>query len=130
MSLRDIKNRARGHLHEHAKVAALYVAHGAAFGVPVSCRVHSQRQPEGLSSDVSAYKGEMPVRQLDIVRLVFLRVEMANASIALRKNDLITISADEAYKLDNAEPSDGITVTWNVSRLTPNQIQGLPLPGV
>lgn len=131
-SLTEIKNKARLHLHERAKVQALYVQQGAAFGVEITCRVHSKTEAVGLSSDMSAYKGEMPTRQSDITRIVFLRSEMVETGIDLRKNDIITLSADEAYKLDNAEPTDGITVTWLVSRLTPKQIQNenLPLPGV
>lgn len=130
-SLSEIKNKARLHLHERAKVQALYVQQGAHFGVPITCRVHSKTDAVGLSSDMSAYKGDMPMRQSDIVRIVFLRSEIVEKGLALRKNDIITLSADEAYKLDNAEPTDGVTVTWLVSRLTAKQIENeaLPLPG-
>lgn len=127
-SLREIKNKARLHLHDRAKVQALYVQPGSVFGVEITCRVHSKIEPVGMSSDMSAYKGEMPMRQTDLVRLVFLRSELNEKALELRKNDLITMGADEAYKLDNAEPSDGVTVTWIVSRLTPRQIQNETLP--
>lgn len=130
-SLSEIKNKARLHLHERAKVQALYVQQGGVFGVDITCRVHSKTDAIGLSSDMSAYKGEMPMRQSDIVRIVLLRSEMSEKGVALRKKDIITLSADEAYQLDNVEPTDGVTVTWLVSRLTPKQIQdeALPLPG-
>lgn len=128
-SLRDIKNKARLHLHDRMKVEVLHVTPGSQFGTPVTCRVHNTVDALGMTSDMSAYKGEMPTRQLDSPRLVFLRSELSNVGVELKKDHLIVVSADEAYKLDNADPIDGITVIWNASRLTKNQIEGLPKPG-
>lgn len=121
MSLRDIKTAARLALHGAMKVDALYIA-GDADPVPCTVRVHSDSKALG---DVRGTSLGYAERHELIPRLIFLVSEIA----APVRGAYVTISADEAYAIDNLMPRDGITITAEVSALTPSQRSGLPYPG-
>lgn len=127
-NLRDIKRKARLDLHRQMRVEALYIPSTGAEPIPIYCRVHSKwntttMETSGVGSAVS--------RQSVFPKLLFMLHELAEAGIpALRKKGIVSIAPGEAYELDNAEPPDGLSVTWVTSQLRVSDTEGLPVPGV
>lgn len=129
MGLREIKDRARRRLHDAMQVGAFYIEDPAA-PVPVPCtvRVHTKMDALGELKGTSFDYGE---RHEMIPRLLFLIDEVPEPA----RGALVTITdpathAQEGYRIDNRYPADGITVSTDVTILTPAERLGLPFPEV
>lgn len=128
MSIRDIRRAARRALHDAFKVAVLYVPR---VGKPVllHARDHTKFRVNAIEGAVRSGNGQMVGRQEMAPSIIFMRDEIAAAGITLVKNDIISIERGEAYRLDNAEAPDDITVKWFVTAITnENDLDDLPTP--
>lgn len=127
VSIRDIKRKARRDLHERAKVAALYIAPTPdAVPVPLNVRIHAKW--DATTMDSGTGNGTLVARQNVFPKILFILDELAAAGVTLRKKGVISVEAGEAYKLDDAEPVDGISQSWFVVALRAAEAEGLPVP--
>lgn len=122
--LRDIKRKARRDLHREMSVASLYIAAPGDAGVPISVRVHTKFDALGIKD---AENG-LAVRRESKPKLIFMRDEMAEKGIVLKRGAVVSVEPGEAYKLDNADAPDDITITFFVTVLPANDTAGLPVP--
>lgn len=122
--LRDIKRKARRDLHREMGVSALYIAAPGDAGVPISVRVHTKFDALGLKD---AENG-LAVRRESKPKLIFMRDELAEKGITLKRLAVVSVEPGEAYRLDNADAPDDITITFFVTVLTANEAAGLPVP--
>ncbi len=122
-SIRDIKRKARGDLHQRAKVAALYIESESAEPVPVTVRVFSRFQALG---DLPGTAQHFAEREDILPRVIFMRADLPSP----RRNGIISIEAGEAYRLDSAMAADDLTVTWHVAKLDAEDADGLPVPEI
>lgn len=110
------------------EVPALYIE-DTALPVPVPCtvRVHSKMNALGELKGTSFDYAE---RHEMIPRLIFLIEEVvpANGSVVTIIDPATLLK--EAYRVDNRLPRDGITVTAEVTVMTPAEYAGLPFPEV
>lgn len=122
-NLRDIKRKARRDLHRVMGIAALYLSAADDVGTPITVRLHSK-------TDALAMKGEngMAARRELEPKLLFMRSELADAGITLKRKDIVSIEPGEAYLLESDDPVDDITVTWYVTVLSAEKAEGLPVP--
>lgn len=120
MSLRAIKAKARTDLHEAMKVAAYYLAARGSDPLPISVRVHTSFRALG---DLKGTSFSYAETEAAVPRLIFWLSQCDPQNKAL-----ITISADEGYRVDHTLPPDGLTITAEVVRLAPNEMVGLPYP--
>jgi hypothetical protein len=125
MSFRDIKRQARGDLHEILRIPVRYLTAVDDVGVDTFARVQTKFDALGLAG---AEDGLAKRREIQ-PKIIFMRHELANASIVPKKNDIVSVEPGEAYRLDNADAPDDVTVTWFVSVLSETKAAGLPLPG-
>lgn len=125
-SLRDIKRKARRDLHREMSVPALYIAVPGDAGVPITVRVHTKFDALGMQGAESG----LAVRRESKPKLLFMRDELADAGIVLKRNAVVSVEPGEAYRLDNADAPDDITVTFFVTVLTSNDADGLPVPEI
>lgn len=127
MGLREIKDKARRRLHHAMQVGALYIENPLApVGVPCTVRVHTKEDALGELKGTSFDYGE---RHEMIPKLLFLVDEVPEPV----RGSVVTIIdpatlQQEAYKIDNRYPPDGITVSADVTILTPAERAGLPFP--
>lgn len=127
-SFRDIKRKARRVLHERLKVAAVYVP---LTGSPVllSARDHTKVRMNAIEGGVRSGSGQMAGRQETLGSIVFMLDEVAAAGVTLIRNGIVSIDTNEAYRLDNAEPADDISVKWFVRQITDKtELGALPVP--
>lgn len=122
--LRDIKRKARRDLHREMSVPALYIAAPGDAGVPISVRVHTKFDALGIKD---AENG-LAVRRESKPKLIFMRDELAEKGITPKRLAVVSVEPGEAYKLDNADAPDDITVTYFVTVLQANDTAGLPVP--
>ena len=127
MAFRDIKRQARRDLHNTLKVAALYFrddADGEILGAPqlVHVRVHTKWE---LAGDMAGTNLSYAEIQEVAPRIVFMIDEVA----APVRNAVVSIAAGEAYRLDNIQPADDITITADATRIPLARTVGLPVPG-
>ena len=125
-SIRDIRNKARGDLHQRMRIPAFYIYPADAEPELIHVRVHTKFDPmeafAGGPSGLATMQDMQP-------KIIFERAELALTGLELKRTGYITIEAGEGYSLDNAMPPDGITVAWNASRLSASELVGLPIPG-
>lgn len=136
-TLREIKARARADLHEAMQVAALYLVENPAYVTPVidpdipryletevSVRVHYDF---GALGDMKGTNFHYAEREEIKPQVFFLFAEMPNP----QRNAIVSVSADEAWRIDHVLPRDGITVKTEATRATAAQmIAGdFPYPG-
>lgn len=127
-TLREIKTRSRAALHEAMQVAALYLVQNPDYvtpvidpdiprylQTPVNVRVASKW---GTLGDMKGTNFHFAEREEVKPKIIFLRSEIA---VPVR-NAVVSISADEAYRIDNAMPLDGITITAECLILSAAQI--------
>jgi hypothetical protein len=82
---------------------------------PVNVRVHYTFKALG---DMQGTNFHFAQREETMPRIVFLRSEIA----APARSAVVSISSDEAYRVDNTLPPDGLTVTAEALRLSASQI--------
>jgi hypothetical protein len=120
MTWRDLKASARAALHENFQVAALYVV-GTDDPVAVNVRVHYKPKLLGDQQGTSLGFAEMYEK---IPSIIFLASEVPSPA----RGAWVSISADEAYRIDHVEPADGLTITANCAVATATQRAALPVP--
>jgi hypothetical protein len=120
MSIRDIKARARRDLHNLAKVAASFYETSAAVPRLIHVRVHTKfNQQEG---DLKGTNLNFAEKEAEKPKLLFFR-EQVNMP---PRNGLVIISADEGYRIGQAEPADGLSIKAAVVQLKPEEIAAMP----
>ena len=122
--LRDIKRKARRDLHREMSVAAIYIAAPGDPGVPITVRVHTKFDALGIKDSDQG----LALRRESKPKLLFMRDEMTEKGITLKRAAVVSVEPGEAYKLDNADAPDDISVTFFVTVLTANEAAGLPIP--
>lgn len=127
-TLREIKNQARKALHKVLLVPALYLVPTPAGSpspyedpIPVNVRVHSKID---LAGSLTGPNTQYSERQETQPKLIFMRNQIDRPA----RNAVVSVEQGEAYRVDNIEPPDGITVTAKVTRLLVAETVGLPLP--
>lgn len=127
-NIRDIRRKARRELHTAMCVPAYYVP---LVGSPVLLHVrdHTKFRVNAIEGAVRSGNGKMVDRQEMAPSIIFMRAEVAAAGLVLIKNGIISIEPGEAYRLQNAEAPDDITVKWFVTAITNGEeLAGLPTP--
>lgn len=126
--LRDIRRKARTHLHNHMKVRALYVLRDFA-PIPIFCRVHREYGANAIEGGARSGIGSLVDRQEARPSLVFMLSELEAAGIRPVRNAIVSVERGEAYRLDNAEAQHNITVRWFVTVITDRtELESLPIP--
>lgn len=124
-SFRDIKRKARRVLHNHMRVAALYLAPNEA---PVLLHVRVHTKWDATTMDSGSGNGTAVARQSIMPKILFMLDEVEAQDARLVRKGIVSIEPGEAYRLDNDEPVDDISVSWIVSALRESEAEGLPLP--
>lgn len=127
-SIRDIKRKARRHLHERLRVPVLYIAPGP-DPVPTLLHVRVHTKWDATTMDSTQGNGTLVSRQSIMPKLLFMLDELAAQEVTLRRKGVISVEPGEAYRLDNDEPEDDISVSWIVTALRKDETTGLPVPG-
>lgn len=128
IGIRDIRRKARRDLHNALRVPALYVP---LVGDPVLLHVrdHTRFRVNAIEGAVRSGNGQMADRQEMAPSIIFMRAEIQSLGINLTRNGIISIEREEAYRLDNAEAPDDITVKWFVTAITNiTELNALPVP--
>lgn len=128
MDIRAIRRKARRDLHKALRVPAVYVPRNGA-PVLVYIRDHTKFRVNAIEGAVRSGNGQMVDRQEMAPSIIFMRDEIADVGVTLIKGGIISVERGEAYRLDNAEAPDDITVKWFVTAITnPQELVTLPLP--
>ena len=128
-NIRDIRRAARRRLHDAFKVAVLYIPR---VGSPVvlHARDHTKFRVNAIEGAVRSGNGQMVGRQESEPSIIFMRDELATNGVTLVRGGIVSFEADEAYRLDNAEAPDDITVKWFVTQITDQaELDTIPVPG-
>lgn len=129
MTFRDLKNTARATLHDHLKVAALYLTKTGEdtngdpeydAGVEVTVRIHTDWTEHGDQKGTNFHFAERAERSDEIVFLA--------SEITPHRGGVVSVETGEAYIVDNVLPQDGLTITAEVSRMAEADTVGLALP--
>jgi hypothetical protein len=120
-SVRDIKKRARGDVHDRMRVAALYLETPSSFPVPCFVRVHTKFAALG---DMKGTSFDYAERLDTTPKLIFWRED----GIEPQRNAIVSVEPGEAYQIDHVSPPDGQTITATVVLLEAEDAAGLPVP--
>lgn len=120
-SFRDIKRRARGDVHRHMRVPALYIESVGAKPRRVMVRPHTQFSALGDMKGTSFSYAE---RIEFTPTCIFWRDELPEP----RRNAIITVQEGEAYYLDTVLPPDGQTIKVNLVPILGAELEALNLP--
>lgn len=120
-SFRTILRKGRRDLHEHMKVAALYIAFDGAEPVAVDIRDHSRFV--GTGDMGSRAKGFAEVAEVT-PKIIFFRDQLEDA----RFGAVFSVAAGEAYRVERTDPPNDETRTAYVTPLSAVEAEGLPLP--
>ena len=121
MSLRAIRETARGQLHDTIKVAGYYYAPGVDDYVDCFVRVHAKVEKLGdLKGTNFSYAETME----PVTKLVFWDAD----GIVPDTKGLVMVSATEGYRIGVVEPSDGLITKVQVSELTTAQLATFDAP--
>jgi hypothetical protein len=122
---RDIKRKARSTVHERFEVAAIYIPTpdlpSPPDPYPVTARLHTK------FADISKVKGtSFDFAQVhDIVpKIILWKAEVATP----KRNDIVSFAVGEAYRIDNVQPADDLTITVEIVPMKPADTVGLPVP--
>lgn len=125
MSFRDLKRQARRDLHSELRVPAYYVPTPSDDPVLLHVRLHYKFDTIGkLPGSDLPYAEKQEVQP----RIIFMRDELEENSLALARGAVIVFEADEAYRIDNINQPDDISITAECLRLRGDQLTGLPVP--
>lgn len=125
-AIREIKRKARRDLHAKMRVAVLYIASPGADPVTLYVRLHTKW--DAATMDSGTGNGTMVSRQSIFPKILFMLDELATQGVSLRRKGIISVEPGEAYRLDNDEPVDDISVSWIVVALRQDEAEGLPVP--
>lgn len=122
MTVRDIKRRARRHLHLGMRVPALYLLDPSTEGVLINPRVHTKFAALGTFNGGAERLDVTPKLRLD-------RTEVPSP----KTNTFVSVEEGEMYRIVTAEPPDGEFVSVVVVSLSQAEIDrlwpdGQPLP--
>ena len=120
-SFREILRKGRGYLHDHMKVAALYIAFDGATPLPVYIRDFTKYEDTGDMGKRN--KGYATFAQVT-PRIIFFRSTLENA----RHGSIFSIAPGEAYRVERTDPPNDITRTADVTPLSTAEAEGLPVP--
>jgi len=121
MGLREIKAQARGDLHRAMRVPMVYLAPNGDEHRGYFCRIHSQNKALGDMQGTSLNYAE---RTEVVPRVLFWIDQMPPVSARGR----VVISKTEGWRLNNADPRDGATVTWQATPIPVAELADLPVP--
>lgn len=130
IGIRDIRRKARRDLHNALGIPALYVPK---VGEPVLLHVrhHSKFRVNAIEGAVRSGNGSMADFQDVAPSIIFMRDEIEASGATLVRGGIISIERNEAYRLDNDEPPDDITVRWFVTAIRRiDELAALPVPEV
>ncbi len=116
MDIRSIRRKARRDLHNALRVPAVYIPRQGA-PVLVHVRDHTKFRTNVIEG-VRAGGGQIADRQEAAPSIIFMRDELTSLGVTLLKSGVISVERNEAYRLDNAEAPDDITVKWFVTPIT------------
>lgn len=103
------------------EVPAIYIDPKTQLYAAITVRVHSQFKALGDVKGTSFGFSE----RIDIVpELVFLREQ----GVQPRRDGVVSISNEEAYRVDTVEPPDGITVKAKTPAIPLKDLGGYPTP--
>lgn len=120
MSYRETKRQARQALHDHMKVAAVYIAPSSS-PLPVNVRLHMSFMQNGNMTTGNLNYSEQQDTKPSII---FLKSEVPSP----QRLAVVSIATGEAYRIDNVLPADDITIRAEVIKLPVSQTIGLPVP--
>lgn len=103
-------------------VPALYIARTGETPVPCSVRIHDKFEATGALK--GGIEGSAQI-QNESPRLIFLRDD---APQFLRAKAIVSVEAGEAYRIDHTHPAHDITITAEVTKLSADEADGLPVP--
>ncbi len=118
---REERDAARLALHAEMQVAAVYIVENERPR-PVSVRVHTEFAEVGGVKGTSFAYAE---RQDTKPRVIFLYSEVPKP----KNKAIISVKPGEAYRIDNVLPPENVTVTAEVTAISPAKTEGLPVPG-
>lgn len=127
--IRDIKRQARRDLHQALRIPAFYIARPDAEPVLVHVRVHTKFEEVG---EISERDVGNATRHERVPSLIFMIDELQAKGIGWRKmprTAIVSVEANEAYRIDNTLPPDDITITAQVTVLPLHDTLSLPYPG-
>ena len=127
-NIRDIRRKARRQLHQAMRVPALLLAPGVA-PMRLHVRDHTKFRVNAIEGAVRSGNGQMVDRQEMAPSIIFMRDEVTEIGVTLVRGMVISIEPGEAYRLNNAEAPDDITVKWFVTAITNKaELDLLPVP--
>lgn len=125
MSLADIKAISRQALHDFmSRPASLYDSSGVLFSSEITARRHDVSKLAGDLAGTNLSYAEVHERPTTVV---LWKAQIAGLS--LRRGCLILFAEDEGWFVETVKPADGLTVTVEVSTLSPDIMLGKTLPG-
>lgn len=116
MDIRSIRRKARRDLHNALRVPAVYIPRSGA-PMLLHIRDHTKFNVNAIEG-ARVSGGQITNRQEAAPSIIFMRDEVATLGITLLKGGIISVERNEAYRLDNAEAPDDITVRWYVTPIT------------
>ena len=120
-SFREVLRKGRGDLHDHMKVPALYIAYEGATPLPVFVRDFTKFEDTGdMGSRTKGYANFAQATP----RILFFRETLEDA----RHGAIFSIAEGEAYRVERTDPPNDITRTADVTPLSAEEADGLPLP--
>ncbi len=102
-------------------VPALYIA--APDAIPHPCTVRTY----DIFEDIGTLPGTQGAAQVrsNVPRIKFL---VDDAPAFIRRLAIVSVEAGEAYRIENTHPAHDITILADVTKLTPAEAAGLPIP--
>lgn len=129
VDIRELRTKARGQIHSafavrtgETRALPLYLEKRDAVPVAVNVRIHNKKATHGEVAGTSFKYAE---QHEFVPQAIFLVSEVPEP----KRNAIISVSPEEAYRIDNVEPIDGITVTVQIVPLHSEDREGLPVPG-
>lgn len=118
-SFRDIKRTARRQVHAALHEHAYYIESPQATPVLVTVRVHRQQNMVGEVKSLG-YAEDIQLTP----KVIFLREQVPNP----KRNAIVSLLPGEAYRLAVVHPSDDITTSADVTRMSEAETVGLVVP--
>ena len=124
MNWRDTKNSARRVLHNTMKIPAVHISAGKPpVETPVFVRLLHAWDAQGDLQGFDYAPAERKATSPQIICLV--------EDLTPKRRDVFSFAEGEAYKVEDVEPVDGITLTANCHRITDKtELAGLSVPRV
>ncbi|MBH0113269.1 hypothetical protein I5E68_09955 [Novosphingobium sp. YJ-S2-02] len=119
--IRDIKRKARRDRHKELSVAAYYFPVAGAASRP--CTVRTWLRVDEMTTGTDPDGGASMANSEERVRF-----HLPEFAAPLRRGALVSIAAGEGYRIDHLYPVDDEFQTARVVRLSPADMQSLPVP--